>query len=131
MIFDFRTSFTPNNYIFDVCIIGAGAAGMTLAKALSRYSRLSIGVIESGNLQLEDATQALYGIQSVGHPYFEPDGSRMRLFGGSTNHWGGQVLPIDRNVFAGRSWLEGDGWPLDLKTVMPYYMRALGDLRIP
>ncbi|MFZ3032539.1 MAG: GMC family oxidoreductase, partial [Parvibaculum sp.] len=71
----------------DLAIIGAGAAGITIARELIG-SDISIALIESGGLDFEPETQELYEGESVGVPY-TLDTSRLRYFGGSTNHWGG------------------------------------------
>lgn len=106
----------------DIAIIGAGAAGITLAREL-RNSRREITLIESGSLELDADTQALYEGQSgaVEYPLAE---SRLRYFGGTTNHWGGwcrPLLPID---FAGRPDLNIPAWPLTRAELGPYYHRA-------
>ena len=51
----------------DVCIVGAGAAGLTLAEALDELSR-TICVIESGGVEPDEATQALHELENVGAP---------------------------------------------------------------
>lgn len=60
MFIDFQLASSPTSFEFDIAIIGAGAAGMTLAQALSKKGNLNIGVIESGNLQYNNETQDLY-----------------------------------------------------------------------
>jgi choline dehydrogenase-like flavoprotein len=106
----------------DITIIGAGAAGITLAREL-RDSGREITLIESGSLELEAGTQALYEGESgaVEYPLAE---SRLRYFGGTTNHWGGwcrPLLPID---FEGRSVSGIPAWPLSRAALEPYYRRA-------
>jgi choline dehydrogenase-like flavoprotein len=106
----------------DIAIIGAGAAGITLAREL-RDSRREIVLIESGSLELEADTQALYEGESgaVEYPLAE---SRLRYFGGTTNHWGGwcrPLLPID---FEGRDALGIPAWPVSRAVLEPYYRRA-------
>ncbi len=106
----------------DIAVIGAGAAGITLAREL-RDSGRQVTLIESGSLELEADTQALYEGESgaVEYPLAE---SRLRYFGGTTNHWGGwcrPLLPID---FEGRNALGIPAWPLTRAALEPYYRRA-------
>ena len=72
----------------DLCIIGAGAAGITIARELSG-SPLRVTVLESGGFDYEVGTQALYEGRSIGLPYSNLSAPRLRYFGGTTNHWGG------------------------------------------
>jgi choline dehydrogenase-like flavoprotein len=106
----------------DIAIIGAGAAGITLAREL-RDSRREITLIESGSLELEADTQALYEGQSgaVEYPLAE---SRLRYFGGTTNHWGGWCRPLLPFDFAGRDALKIPAWPLTRAELEPFYRRA-------
>lgn len=114
----------PNGTIIetDLAIIGAGAAGITLAREL-RDSTYSIALIESGGLDFEPETQALYEGESTGVAY-PLDSARLRYFGGSTNHWGGWCRPLAAVDFEARSWLPHSGWPITRADLDPYYARA-------
>ena len=68
----------------DVCVIGAGAAGISLAVALSS-SGLIVGVLEGGGLDFEDESQELYAGTVFGEDYPDPLYSRLRFFGGTTS----------------------------------------------
>ena len=71
----------------EICVIGAGAAGITLAREfIGTDARVCI--IESGGLDFEENTQSLYAGKNTGRDYYQLDESRLRYFGGSTNHWG-------------------------------------------
>ena len=63
---------------FDVCVIGGGAAGVTLARALTRAGR-QVCLAESGGLDFEERTQALYKGANVGMPYYDLEESRLRF----------------------------------------------------
>ena len=58
MLIDARALPRDNEITTDVCIIGGGAAGITLAREL-RGSGLGIVVLESGGLEFEDEIQAV------------------------------------------------------------------------
>lgn len=108
----------------DVCIIGAGAAGITLALELANSS-LDVLLLESGGLQPEDPTQRLYEGSVVDERlHCPPDRYRQRRFGGSTTIWGGRSAPFDPIDFEARDYIPHSGWPMDLETLRPYYARA-------
>jgi choline dehydrogenase-like flavoprotein len=107
----------------DLCIIGAGAAGITLARSFAG-SRVRVCLIESGGLEYEPEIQALYEGRNVGLPYFDLDICRLRYFGGSTNHWAGRCRPLDELDFAPRPWVPLSGWPIDRATLDPFYREA-------
>lgn len=107
----------------DVCIIGAGASGITLAREF-RNKPFSTILLESGGLQPDTETQSLYKGTIIGHAYYPLDGSRNRTFGGSTATWGGMCLPFDPIDFEKRDWVPHSGWPLDLIELEPYYRHA-------
>jgi choline dehydrogenase-like flavoprotein len=112
----------------DVCIVGAGAAGIAIARVL-RDARpagrpLRIVLLESGSLELHRATQALYRGRNVGREYFPLDGCRVRTFGGSTQRWGGWCRSLDEDDFAERDWIAGSGWPIGAGDLAPYYPEA-------
>jgi choline dehydrogenase-like flavoprotein len=99
----------------DVCIIGAGAAGITLARDLSGGSR-KIALFESGNFDFDADTQKLYAGEVVQQAYIPLDRDRLRYFGGSTNHWQGSCRPFDA--------LDLADWPFGPEVLEPYYRRA-------
>jgi choline dehydrogenase-like flavoprotein len=107
----------------DLCIVGAGAAGITLALELLD-TPLKILLVEAGGLEYEPATQDLYRGENVGHPYFKLESSRLRMFGGTTGHWNGWVRPLDPIDFEERSWVPDSGWPIGRADLDPYYERA-------
>ncbi len=99
----------------DVCIVGAGAAGITLARDLAARNR-SVALIESGSYDFDADTQALYAGAVVGHDFTPLDRDRLRFLGGTTNHWGGSCRPFDA--------LDLEDWPIGLDVLEPYYRRA-------
>jgi choline dehydrogenase-like flavoprotein len=110
----------------DIAIIGAGAAGITLARELID-ARQRVVLIESGGFDLDADTQALYegeaAVDSGGVDY-PLDAARLRFFGGSTNHWGGFCRPLAEIDFEKRDWVPHSGWPLTRRELDPYYTRA-------
>lgn len=123
MFSDFREHGSRADIETDLCIIGAGAAGITLAREFIGDAR-NVLVIESGNLEAEAATLDLNHGINVGAPYPPLESARLRFFGGSTNHWGGHCRPLDPIDFEARPWVPHSGWPISRKELDPYYARA-------
>src|SRR5215471_1324990 len=107
----------------DLCIVGAGAAGITIARQFIGRP-IAVLVIESGGLEFDEATQSLYRGAIVGRPYFDLDVTRLRYFGGSTNHWGGWCAPLHDLDFEARDWVPHSGWPIARRDLESYYATA-------
>lgn len=107
----------------DVCVIGAGAAGISLAREFVGH-HLDVCLLESGGLEREEAAQDLSRGDSVGDPYFPLHANRERSFGGTTNLWAGWCRPLDAFDLAPRPWIPGSGWPLGHEDLLPYYRPA-------
>ncbi|WP_231755219.1 GMC oxidoreductase [Bordetella sp. N] len=108
----------------DICIVGAGAAGITLALALMD-SGLDVVLLESGGVLAEKDTQALYqGTVPDARMHSEPDRYRERRMGGSTTIWGGRCMPLDPIDFEQRAYIDHSGWPIGLDDLLPYYPTA-------
>ncbi len=113
----------------DVCILGAGAAGITLALELAGTG-LEVVVLESGAETLEPDIQDLAKGESVGETLGFSDNQatldsiRLRQLGGTTNHWAGFCRPYDEVDFEVRPQLERSGWPITRADLDPWYERA-------
>lgn len=124
MIFDARDLPNGQELTADLCIVGAGAAGIAMALALID-SGLEVLVLESGGLTAERTTQALYaGSVADEKLHSPPDRYRERRFGGSTTIWGGRCVPLDDIDFESRPYLPLSGWPLRAEQLQPFYVRA-------
>lgn len=108
----------------DVCVIGAGPAGIALALDLSERG-LSVLVLESGFMEEDSKTQQLYeGDVANEALHSPPDKYRQRRFGGSTTIWGGRCMPFDPLDFETRCHVPYSGWPIAYEDLLPYYPRA-------
>jgi choline dehydrogenase-like flavoprotein len=108
----------------EVCIIGAGAAGITLALELAGTG-ISVLLLESGGLVPEPETQSLYqGAVADERLHSPPHRYRERRFGGSTTIWGGRCVPFDEIDFEPRDYMPDSGWPITLADLAPHYPRA-------
>lgn len=108
----------------DICIAGAGAAGITLALELAS-SGLEVLLLESGGLKAERRTQALYeGSVADERLHSPPHRYRQRRFGGTTTIWGGRCMPLDDIDFEVRDYMPFSGWPFGPEALRPFYPRA-------
>ncbi len=94
MFIDARQLAQGHTFDADICIIGAGAAGITMAREFIG-STTRVALIESGGLAYDDKNQSLYEGDNVGLPSFDVNVNRLRYFGGTTNHWAGHCRPLD------------------------------------
>lgn len=106
----------------DICLVGGGAAGITIARELANQE-LKVVILESGGLDYDEAIESLSRLVVTGHRY-QTMGSRLRFFGGTTNHWGGHCVPLRRYIFEKRDWMPDGEWPFGLGDLEPYYARA-------
>lgn len=122
MFLDARTLPGGERLAADICIVGAGPAGIALATALSVPGHRVL-VAESGGLESDPATEALNEGETVGLGYKLAE-SRLRYFGGAGNHWAGNCRPLDTSVFPPRDWIPDSGWPFTRAELDPYYGKA-------
>ena len=123
MIIDYLHGGHPVDLEADVCIVGGGAAGIAIARSFLG-TRFNVCLIESGGLAGENRNQALYEGSSAGDIDFDPGTSRMRVFGGSCNLWGGGCIPLGKQDLETREWVPYSGWPIDYAELEPFYRRA-------
>lgn len=132
----------------DNVVIGTGLAGIAVAINLARAGR-KVTLLESNNQPQSSGSNRATGYSPYyqggqnkfldcttskyldpqwgsGYPY-GPDflsNTRMRTFGGSSNCWGCQCIPLMPHDFDQRSWIPGSGWPFKLDDLIPYYRAA-------
>ena len=112
----------PDN-VYDVTIVGAGAAGILLAVQLSRAGK-KVLMIESGHFDIDEEKQKLNVVENTGKVLENAVWGRKRAIGGTTLAWGGQSLPFTAIDFSSRSWVQNSGWPVAYKEMAGYYHRA-------
>ncbi len=119
-----------NKTIFDVCVVGSGAAGGTLSSRLARKG-LNVVVLEGGpkidthtafntHAMPYDFPKRKMPIMAPGVAGFEDD--RTRGVGGKTLLWNAVAWRMGQRDFKGRTY-EGAGadWPIDYVDLAPYY----------
>ncbi len=107
----------------DACVVGAGPAGLTIARELASAGRRVV-LIESGGVRSSPEAQALNDGDHEGAPYRGLIATRHRAVGGTANIWdvrvedeaGAKYLPLDPRDLA--------GWPIDRRELDPYYREA-------
>ncbi|MDE0606186.1 MAG: GMC family oxidoreductase [Acidimicrobiaceae bacterium] len=135
MLTDARALNSGSSLRADVCIVGGGAAGITIAMEMLN-SDLSVLLLESGGTESDAATQALAQGESIGAPLTSLDNpvnldqTRLRYLGGTTNHWAGFCRPLSPIDFETRDHLVVSGWPIDYADMVPYWDRAAEWVRI-
>jgi choline dehydrogenase-like flavoprotein len=119
-------------FVSDLCIIGAGPAGLAITQELIG-SGLKILLIERGDVTYPPAAE-LVSVPDVRSPHFlfRP-GTLRHQFGGMTSTWkkvlldgarGARYLPMDPIDFERRYWVPYSGWPVTFDEMAPYYDRA-------
>ena len=122
MLYDFNLQ-TGIDISYDVCVVGTGPAGITLARKLSEAGQTVI-LLEAGGLDYSEQSQDLYECEIVGHNAW-PKFSRLRYFGGTSNHWSGRCRPFDNSDFNIREINSLPGWPIRYSEIEPYLHEAM------
>jgi choline dehydrogenase-like flavoprotein len=113
----------------DICIAGAGAAGMTLALDL-RDSGLSVILLESGGFRREPEPQRLSDGRMTGIDTWSLRSMRIRALGGATGHWEGWCRPLMPQDLQVRDWVPNSGWPIRYLDLIPWYRQASDTLEL-
>jgi choline dehydrogenase-like flavoprotein len=113
-----------------ICIIGAGVAGISIAREFIGTSH-DVCMIESGAYSADEQTQSLYDLESIGYPVRQNFMARARYLGGSSNLWAGRSMRLAPIDFSRRDWVPNSGWPIDYAELLAYYPRAEQVLELP
>jgi len=107
----------------DICIVGAGAAGISIALDWSGGPSRVI-LLEGGGFDYDENIQELYQGKTTGQRYYPLMSSRLHYFGGTTGHWAGFCSTMDQIDFEKRDWVNYSGWPILRSDLDDYYQRA-------
>jgi choline dehydrogenase-like flavoprotein len=107
----------------DICIVGAGAAGISIALELMKHGKTII-LLEGGGFRYDERMQELLDGTITGQPYYPLKSTRLHYFGGTTGHWGGYCATFDPIDFKKRDWVPNSGWPITFEDLVPFYKQA-------
>lgn len=128
MIFDLLSEENFDLPKFDVCVIGSGPAGMTLALELEKKDK-KVLLSEAGGENFSKESEDCYKGKVIGDKYVPLDVSRLRFLGGSSNHWGGMCRPLDDIDFKSDPNISAE-WPIEKKDLDLYLNKACSILEI-
>ena len=124
MILDSVSWPKQSTYNADIAIVGAGAAGISLAMDLARRGK-SVILLEGGDEMYSHESQDMYkGSFSARDLPYGMQYSRLRYLGGSTNCWAGGCGELDPEDFYAREWVPLSGWPIGKSVLSPFYVKA-------
>ncbi len=125
---------------YDICIVGAGAVGISMAQRIASSSPNTSVILLESSIENEKYQDNIWSnhprfrdsnqfIREIDEPEYDTNSfwfkvrsdfftqSRTRALGGSTNCWGGFFRPLDEYDFT--------NWPIKRKDLDPYYREAL------
>jgi choline dehydrogenase-like flavoprotein len=107
---------------FDICVVGAGPAGLAVAFACAERGR-TVAVLEAGGLKPGlVSTLSIKNLTPQAHDAIERV-SRAGL-GGTSSAWGGTCVPFDRADFEPQWWDDRAGWPIPYEEMSDWYREA-------
>ena len=115
----------------EICIVGAGPAGITLAREFVGR-KTTVAIIESGGLNFDARIQELNEGTVIGAEYAGLRQTRCRQVGGTAHLWntsvgggiGAKYVPLDPRDFAETPNAINTKWPLNYRDLEAYYPRA-------
>jgi len=108
----------------DLAIVGAGPAGLTIGRELSR-SKLDVLVLDAGGRGTQFATESKR--QPTPFGTYDLKRNRGRGFGGTSGLFlkdGWRARPLDPSDLKRRVDFPLSGWPLEYEALLPYLRRA-------
>jgi len=108
----------------DLCIVGGGAAAISLALEYIKSGRSTVLIPGGGPNQTASCIDLYRGKVSPSGTHEPLEENRIRMWGGTTTVWGGRCVPFDPIDFQERSWIPGSGWPINLHELKDYIAHA-------
>jgi len=123
MFKDLANISSTESLTYDVCIVGTGLAGISVAKQLLGTNH-RIVMLESGGELPEHKYQELNQGENSGPSFLSLDASRLRCFGGASKLWAGFCSPYKNDEFDEKPFIPLSGWPISFKDLKKYYQQA-------
>jgi len=109
------------NKDYEYVVVGSGPAGLTVAQNIATEDK-KVLLIEGGGWSYSEQSQQNYEGEVIGDDVYSVKTSRLRFFGGTSNHWGGMCRPLDTIDFT--------RFPIEKGDLDPYLSRASAILEI-
>lgn len=112
----------------EVCIVGAGTAGLFLAQLLREHG-MQVVLLEAGGATPRDSAEIGALFETTGDPYAKVGIGRRFGLGGTSTVWGGQLIPMLESAFQARTETAANAWPIaysELARFNPVVRRILG-----
>lgn len=109
--------------IHDVCVVGGGPAGLTVALTLGEAG-VAVLLLESGGLRDAPDAQELNAGENAGEPYLGLDRTRFRGLGGTANAWDVRVDGRPGAKYVPLSARDMVDWPIGWEELASYYVEA-------
>lgn len=123
VLLDHREHGLLSSHVADICVVGAGIAGIGLVRRLMGHGK-RIVLLESGGIDYEPEIAALNSGLNQGLAYYDLENARLRFFGGTAAIWGGRCAELDDIDFEPREWVRYSGWPFAKGTLLQHYAEA-------
>mgnify|MGYP003688592375 CR=1 FL=1 len=115
--------------VYDICIVGTGPAGISLATKLNN-TKYRVVMLESGGISPEPKYQTLNKGKNSGPRFLSLDRSRIRCWGGASLLWAGHCGQFSEDEFKKKEYIPLSGWPINKEDLNKYYEEAAGLLGI-
>lgn len=106
----------------DVCVVGAGPAGLAVAVRLAAAGRRVLLLESGGGGPDDEPGRDLSEVEDAGAEGRRRNPGRDRRFGGTS--WYGRCVTLDPIDFEARPWVPYSGWPVDRRELESKYAEA-------
>lgn len=115
---------SKHDQICDLCIVGSGPVGMSLAMEFERLGR-DVLVLESGGSEVDPKRTDDSHATIVDPQHHGPmEVTVCRALGGTSWLWGGRCVPYNAVDFMKRDFVPESDWPIRCEDIEPWYKRA-------
>ena len=103
-----------------VCVIGAGTAGIFLSQQLRKLG-IRVVLLEAGDELARKPVEVDQRCVQRGIRYRGADTGRSFGLGGTSVLWGGQLIPLSPTDLEARPSVDFDAWPIEYSELLPYF----------